>query len=69
MKISLKELRNKNNITCEEFAQSIGVSPSAVRMYESGHRIPRYGTMEKISLYFSIPMGDIFFGKQSHETR
>ena len=45
---ALKEYLAKNNLTHEEFAQSIGVSASAVSRYASGSRIPRSSHMRKI---------------------
>ena len=42
-------LRYKQNLTTEEVAKKIGLSPSAIRNYESGLRIPSIKNIEKLA--------------------
>ena len=37
----IKNLREKNNISRENFANAVEISQSALSMYENGQRIPR----------------------------
>lgn len=50
----LKELRKKNLLTQVALGQKIGVSPSAIGMYEQGHREPDYHTLLKICDLFNV---------------
>lgn len=62
----LRELRGETprNIV----AEAIGVSVSALQMYENGARIPRDQTKLRIAQYYDCSVGDIFFNQQPHET-
>lgn len=55
----LVELRG--NRTQEEVANAIGVSVSALSMYERGERIPRDNIKIRISSYYKRPIQKIFF--------
>ena len=63
-RMNLKELREQRGISREELSNLLGVSLSAIGMYERGERIPRYWIMQKISELFSVPLGNIFFGSK-----
>lgn len=58
----LKYLRSSRNISQAELARAIGVSPSAVGMYETGDREPNFEIEEKIADYFNVSL-DILRGK------
>ena len=45
----------------DEVAKAIGVSVSAIAMYENGERIPRDGIKLKISEYYHKSVQEIFF--------
>lgn len=60
----LRYLRNSRNLTQSELAKIIGVSPSAVGMYESGERQPNFEIEEKIADYFNVTL-DTLRGKTS----
>ena len=45
----------------KEVAEAWGVSPSAVAMYEQDNRTPRDEVKVRISKYYGISVGDIFF--------
>lgn len=55
----LKELRGKR--TLKEVAKPIGVSTSAMAMYERGERIPRDEIKVAISNFYNVAITDIFF--------
>ena len=50
----LRNLRKENNLTQEELAKIIGVSPGAIGLYEQGSRVPRNSIMKKIAEHFSV---------------
>jgi putative transcriptional regulator len=45
----------------EEVAVSIGVSCSAIQMYENGRRVPRDDIKMKIAKYYNVSVDEIFF--------
>ena len=55
----LKELRGNRKLN--EVAAQLGISPSALSMYENGERIPRDVIKIKIAEYYEQPITDIFF--------
>lgn len=51
----LRSLRkNKTSLTMKELGKLIGVSESAVGMYERGEREPDFETTDKIASYFNV---------------
>lgn len=57
----IKELRTMRGETAEDLARSIGISCSAVAMYEIGQRIPRDEIKIRIAEHFNVPVESIFF--------
>ena len=55
----LRELRG--NKSRAEVANAVGVSTSAIAMYERGERIPRDDVKVRFSEYFKKPVAYIFF--------
>ena len=55
----ISELRGEKSR--KEVAEAIGVSVSAITMYENGDRIPRDETKIRIADYFHKPVGEIFY--------
>ena len=47
--------------TQEEVANALGISISALSMYERGERIPRDNIKIRISTYYKKPIHKIFF--------
>lgn len=45
----------------EEIANAVGVSVSAIGMYENGERIPRDITKIKLARYYNCTVQEIFF--------
>jgi len=45
----------------------LGISESALRMYETGQRIPRDEIKLKIADYYGLSVQEIFFDDQNHK--
>ena len=45
----LKQLRKRKHMSQIELSTTLGISRSAISMYESGERMPDYEMMKKIS--------------------
>ena len=54
--------------TQAEVAKDVGISASALSMYESGERIPRDEVKESLARYYGFTVGFLFFGEHVHET-
>ena len=59
IKNNIKMLREKHNMSQQEFGKIAGVSDKAVSAWETGKRIPRMGAIEKIANHFGINKSDI----------
>ena len=55
----LTELRQKKQKTQQEVASALGLSVSAIAMYEAGVRVPRDEV--KLAQYYQTTVGYIFF--------
>lgn len=61
-----KKLRDlRGNKTLEEVANDIGISVSALTMYELGNRVPRDEIKIKLALYYQKTVGFIFYNEMS----
>ena len=59
----IRKLREKNNISREDFAKKIDVSYAALSKYETGKRQPDYETLQKIADYFEVST-DFLLGRE-----
>ena len=50
-----------------EVAKALGISVSALSMYESGERVPRDEVKEQLATYYGLTVGFLFFGEKVHE--
>ena len=66
--LRLKQLRTKKQLSQEELAKELGVSKSAIGMYERGKRTPPYESLEEIADYFNVDM-DFLMGRTDYTTR
>ncbi|MGN1457183.1 MAG: helix-turn-helix transcriptional regulator [Acutalibacteraceae bacterium] len=66
--IKIKELRKKAGMTQSELASKLGISPSAVGMYEQGRREPDNQTMLKLCSIFDTT-SDFLLGKSDKPNR
>lgn len=57
----IKNLREKNNISRENFANAVEISQSALSMYENGQRIPRDEVKLRIASFFNTSIEELFF--------
>lgn len=57
--MKLTELRGTR--TQEEVAKAVGISSSALSMYENGERIPRDNIKIRLADYYKKPIHKIFF--------
>jgi len=55
----LAELRGERSQ--EEVAKAVGISVSALSMYEQGNRIPRDNIKIRLATYYETPVYAIFF--------
>lgn len=56
----------RGDIPRDELANAIGVSISAVSMYENGERIPRDDIKIRIANFFGRSVQEIFFDRECH---
>lgn len=59
--IAEKLIQIRGERSREEVAKAIGVSVSAISMYENGERIPRDDIKVKIAEYYKKSVEEIFF--------
>ena len=52
----------------EEAAKEMGISVSALTMYELGQRSPRDEIKVRIARYYGTSVGGLFFYEEQHET-
>ena len=57
----LKDLRQQKGITAEELGKALGISSSAINMYECGQRVPRDEIKIQIAVYFGCTVEDLFY--------
>lgn len=50
--------------TQAEVAAAIGISTSALTMYETGHRVPRDEIKIALARYFGVSVGYLFFDQE-----
>lgn len=60
-KIGKKLKKLRGNRTIKEVSSAIGISSSALSMYEQGNRIPRDKIKTKIAKYYHSTVQEIFF--------
>ena len=59
----LAELRKSKGSTMREVAEAIGVSHSAIAMYERGERVPKDDVKVRLANYYKRSVASIFFAK------
>ena len=60
----LRQLHGKES--CKKIAQDLGISKSALFMYERGERMPRDEVKEKISKRYGMSVQSIFYDEFEH---
>lgn len=67
MSVAQRLIEARNNKTREEVANAIGVSVSAISMYENGYRIPRDEIKIRLADYYNTTVQALFFDNDSHD--
>lgn len=58
-KDALKRLRKQDKLTQAELAAALGISKSAISMYECGNREPDFETQEALADYFNVDLNTL----------
>lgn len=61
IKQRLVELRGERSQT--EVAKAVDISPQALSMYESGERVPRDETKERLAAYYGTTVQALFYAE------
>ncbi|MED0670583.1 helix-turn-helix transcriptional regulator [Aneurinibacillus aneurinilyticus] len=64
--IAKKLVLLRGEISREEVATEVGISVSALQMYENGQRIPRDEIKIRLANYYSVTVQELFFENQPH---
>lgn len=64
----LAKLRKSKQMTQVEIAKDLEISPKSWQAYETGFRVPKPATMQKIEDYFGIRKEVIFSAAFSYKT-
>lgn len=67
MTVSERLIKARGDKRREEVAAAVGVSLSAIAMYENGERVPRDETKIKLADYFGMTVQELFFNQDSHK--
>lgn len=62
-----KQLRTSRDMTQEDMSKALGISRSAISMYEAGKREPDFETLEIIADYFNLDI-DYLMGRTDKST-
>lgn len=65
--IGSKLVKLRGNRTQEQVANAVGISVSALSMYECGERIPRDPIKIKLARYYGQSVQAIFFDQELHK--
>lgn len=63
-----KALRTERELSQQELSNQIGLSKSAINMYERGERQPNFETLELIADFFNVDI-DYLLGRTSKTTK
>lgn len=56
-----KLIKARGEIPRKKVCEDVGIAGSTLRMYELGLRTPRDDIKIKLSAYYGIPVGDLFY--------
>jgi putative transcriptional regulator len=66
--IAKKLIELRGGKSREEVANAVGISVSALRMYENANRVPRDDIKIRIARYYGVSVEELFFGKEVHDS-
>ncbi len=61
MTIAEKLIEARGTIPRKKVCKAVGISVSALGMYENGERIPRDGIKIKLANFYNTTVGELFF--------
>lgn len=64
--IGARLIKLRGDIPRERVSKEVGISLSAITMYENGERIPRDDIKVKLAIFYHRTVQEIFFDKDSH---
>ena len=64
----LRLLRGEKDMSQQELADALGISKSAINMYERGERQPNFETLEAIADFFNVDI-DYLLGRTNKTTK
>ena len=67
--LTIKNLRNKNNLTQAQFAEKYNVTYQAVSKWENGKNIPDISILKQICDDFNININDMLSGKKNNKKK
>lgn len=66
-KMAEKLISLRGEKTQEEVSKAVGISPSALAMYETGRRAPRDEIKLRLVAYYHTTLQEVFFIPKVHE--
>lgn len=64
--IAQKLVQLRGNRTQEEIAKAVGVSRTAIMMYENGQRVPKDEIKVRLAQFYQVSVVDLFFSSELH---
>jgi DNA-binding XRE family transcriptional regulator len=64
--IARKLIQLRGETRREDVAKSVGISVSAIKMYEAGKRVPKDEIKIKLAIYYGVSVQQLFFSEQEH---
>ena len=62
----LRKLRQEAGLSLLEASEKVGITISALAMYERGERLPRDEVKVRLAQFYNHTVGEIFFGESKH---
>lgn len=63
MSVGQKLRKLRGDRTTTEVAEKVGISDSALKMYELDERVPRDGIKVRLAQFYGVSVGSLFFGE------
>jgi transcriptional regulator with XRE-family HTH domain len=63
----LRIIRIANDVTAQELAENLEVSPSYISQIEKGNRTPNFEFLKKYANYFEIPVSAILKAQEKND--
>ena len=67
--IFIANCRKEKNLTQEQLAEKLGISPKSVSRWENGKTMPDYTLIECLTKIFDISMNEFFYGERISEDK